>query len=65
MNGPRGTAIKELVKLGRNTPNRGCPALRIRFADGQNLVEKVFNWLYKATEKFVVPKMQELKVLVA
>lgn len=54
---------KELTEA-KLSPAIGCPALRIKFSDGQNLVELISKWLTKSVKVYLLPIYKKFGVIV-
>lgn len=54
--------VLEELKLAEESPAVGCPAVRVKFADGRNLVEFVSDWLFKVVSVYLVPTYERLNV---
>jgi hypothetical protein len=58
----RKSEVLDQLKLAEESPAVGCPALRVKFIDGKNLVEFISEWLSKVVAVHLVPTYERLKV---
>lgn len=54
-------SVRQELQHAMNAPTFGCPALRIKFADGQNLVKLLSGWLTKLVQVYLLPEAKRLK----